>query len=595
MSPLELTLAAQKKKEMDAAGQSAQGPTQTVAEKLLGAPPPPMGGIGAPSPMPQQGAPAGLGATPEAAQMQAPMPEMPAPEMSQGEAPVGMKGGGKVHGRFNASDKGSNYGADISLDDLTSFSLEGSGRRVFDPDVIRAALRHRKGDTEISAEHTLRGGTDYGIEKPFLGGRLGIHAGASRGFIPDSVRASYNRSFAEGGLTTLPLPDTMFDEPNNGGYADGGIIAFAGGGYGSYFEDVATKAIPGLGVTSRQRTAAQNTAAKGVSNSFHLTDDARDFVPPKGMSMAAFHAKLKGEFGSQYDVINEGDHVHVEPGPGLAKSGQGLLNPAQAANPRTPTDVPGGSITDQMMPAFERAGEFYDKFMPKPKTEARDKMKAYVEEGMSEESQKKEKNYDKWSALADMGWSIAGSNSPNFLQAVAEGGKVAAASGKKSKEAREARFEKYLSQYAEIEGIENTEARERVKFMLDFGKTELDLKDKDLTRGLSWATNKMQDATQNRQITTQDATQRRGQDFSLQASLAGNAARDAQLAKGNLQLAYKQAGDDVKANMDWINGTPAERKKIFQDAVAANLEVLQNSGGGGGSGGGMPWDQNYGG
>jgi hypothetical protein len=34
---------------------------------------------------------------------------------------------------------------------------------------------------------------------------------------------------AEGGLTTLPLPDTMFDEPNNGGYADGGIVALAAG------------------------------------------------------------------------------------------------------------------------------------------------------------------------------------------------------------------------------------------------------------------------------------------------------------------------------------------------------------------------------
>ena len=35
---------------------------------------------------------------------------------------------------------------------------------------------------------------------------------------------------AEGGLTTLPLPDGMFDEPNNGGYANGGIVAFANSG-----------------------------------------------------------------------------------------------------------------------------------------------------------------------------------------------------------------------------------------------------------------------------------------------------------------------------------------------------------------------------
>lgn len=35
---------------------------------------------------------------------------------------------------------------------------------------------------------------------------------------------------AEGGLTTLPVPDTMFDEPDNGSYAGGGMVAFGRGG-----------------------------------------------------------------------------------------------------------------------------------------------------------------------------------------------------------------------------------------------------------------------------------------------------------------------------------------------------------------------------
>ena len=34
---------------------------------------------------------------------------------------------------------------------------------------------------------------------------------------------------AAGGLTTLPLPDAMFDEPDVGGYASGGLVAFAAG------------------------------------------------------------------------------------------------------------------------------------------------------------------------------------------------------------------------------------------------------------------------------------------------------------------------------------------------------------------------------
>lgn len=494
VSALEAALAAQKFHQLEAAGQSAQGPTQTVAEKLLGfaSPAPPMGGIGAPSPMPVQGAPAGLGATPEATQMQGPAPEMGAPEMPMEEAPMGM---------------------------------------------------------------------------------------------------------AAGGLTTLPLPDTMFDEPNNGGYADGGIVAFAGGGWGSYFEDIATKAVPGLGITSRQRTDAENKAVDGVANSFHKTNDARDFVPPPGMSMAALHSKLKAQFGSQYDVINEGDHVHVEPGPGLAKSGQKLTNPAQAANPQTPIDVPGGSLTDQMMPSFERAGEFYDKFMPKPKTEARDKLKARVEEGMSEESQKKEKNYDKWATLAEIGFNIAGSNSPNFLQAVGAAASAALPGAKKAKEAREARFDKYLNQYAEIEGIENAEARERVKFMLDFGKTELDLKDKDLTRGLSWATNKMQDATQNRNITVQSADTRRGQDFSRETSLASSGATNAAADKQERQLVWSSALEIAKTIPEYIeavtNKDNATAQKIFEE-VLAQQKASYGTMTGASATGAAPWERNYG-
>jgi hypothetical protein len=45
---------------------------------------------------------------------------------------------------------------------------------------------------------------------------------------------------ADGGLAMLPIPETMFDEPNNGGYADGGIVAFAQGDevdYGKILRD----------------------------------------------------------------------------------------------------------------------------------------------------------------------------------------------------------------------------------------------------------------------------------------------------------------------------------------------------------------------
>lgn len=89
--------------------------------------------------------------------------------------------------------------------------------------------------------------------------------------------------------------------------ARGGVPASGGA-----IERAALSAVPGAMVTSRQRSPAKNAEVGGVPNSFHLTDQARDFVPPKGMSMDALHGKLKAALPG-FDVINEGDHVHVEP------------------------------------------------------------------------------------------------------------------------------------------------------------------------------------------------------------------------------------------------------------------------------------------
>ena len=130
-----------------------------------------------------------------------------------------------------------------------------------------------------------------------------------------------------GGLSDVPIPDGMFDEPSNGGfddgYAGGGMVAFAGGGApketdGQRQERLIREAIPGAIVTSRQRSAAKNAQVGGNPNSFHMTDQARDFVPPPGMSLTEFGDKIKSILGPGHDVIYNSkghfDHVHTEPG-----------------------------------------------------------------------------------------------------------------------------------------------------------------------------------------------------------------------------------------------------------------------------------------
>lgn len=81
---------------------------------------------------------------------------------------------------------------------------------------------------------------------------------------------------------------------------------------GASIEARARQVVPGVVVTSRKRSPAKNRAVGGAPNSYHLTDQARDFTPPPGMTMAQLHAQLKQALPG-FDVINEGDHVHVEP------------------------------------------------------------------------------------------------------------------------------------------------------------------------------------------------------------------------------------------------------------------------------------------
>lgn len=60
------------------------------------------------------------------------------------------------------------------------------------------------------------------------------------------------------------------------------------------------------------RSPERNKAVGGKPNSYHLSGRARDSVPPPGMSMAAYAAQLR-RLNPDLDVINEGDHVHMEP------------------------------------------------------------------------------------------------------------------------------------------------------------------------------------------------------------------------------------------------------------------------------------------
>jgi hypothetical protein len=67
----------------------------------------------------------------------------------------------------------------------------------------------------------------------------------------------------------------------------------------------------GATVTSGQRTPEHNLEVGGVPNSYHLTGQARDILPPRDPQQAAMIRQQAAANG--LEVIDEGDHWHLEP------------------------------------------------------------------------------------------------------------------------------------------------------------------------------------------------------------------------------------------------------------------------------------------
>jgi type II secretory pathway pseudopilin PulG len=124
-----------------------------------------------------------------------------------------------------------------------------------------------------------------------------------------------------------------------------GGVGVQPGQYGAAIESAAMQLAPGTTVSGRGRTPERNAQVGGVANSYHLTDNARDLQPAKGQSLDQLAAALAPLKQQGFDVMIERgrNHVHVEPGPGMARGGaapaagggqlQGRVKGAKTANP----------------------------------------------------------------------------------------------------------------------------------------------------------------------------------------------------------------------------------------------------------------------
>jgi hypothetical protein len=114
----------------------------------------------------------------------------------------------------------------------------------------------------------------------------------------------------------IPMPKRMAP-------AGGGLVGGARGGgapLGAGIEQAAMQLSPGVIVSGRARTPERNAQVGGVPGSYHMSDNARDFQPAKGQTVAQLATRLQPLKAQGYDVIAEGDHVHVEPGPRMGRA-----------------------------------------------------------------------------------------------------------------------------------------------------------------------------------------------------------------------------------------------------------------------------------
>jgi hypothetical protein len=258
----------------------------------------------------------------------------------------------------------------------------------------------------------------------------------------------------------------MFDEPSNGGFSDGyaggGMVAFADGGstggFGSFIEQTLRKLDPNIQITGRARTPARNAQLPGsVPNSYHIIDAARDVRTPDGMKKSDFIAQLKSVFGSDYDILpSGGNSVHIEPGPKLGEKVRAGARPSGA-----PFIAPERDIGTAEGRASSREDLFQDlqrRFgSTAEEQDVENKRMARAKEMGSDEYYEKQRKESMYQTLAEIGFNMASSKSPNLLQAIGEAASAAMPGARADKKERKALKDRALDIMGDINGLKRKE------------------------------------------------------------------------------------------------------------------------------------------
>ena len=247
----------------------------------------------------------------------------------------------------------------------------------------------------------------------------------------------------DGGLSELPIPDGMFDENRDGGYAGGGLIAFARGGMSNLYDAVeywesggkqsavspkgargvmqlmpGTMRDPGFGVKSMEERikagmseeeANRETGREYLDAMYRRYGDqtlalaAYNWGPgnvDKWLKSGADPKKLPAETRSYISKVMKGEK------PPLRE--RDLSNPQGQA----------GALED-----YVRVAERYTK-PSEEELSGEEMLRQRYQEMGSDDYYEKQRKDSMWEALATLGANMASSKAPSLLQAIGEAAKA---------------------------------------------------------------------------------------------------------------------------------------------------------------------------
>jgi len=125
--------------------------------------------------------------------------------------------------------------------------------------------------------------------------------------------------------------------------------------------------------------------------------------------------------------------------------------PVPGAAPAAPEDYFADKTLEQLMADRQR--------LYQPNTTRRDAMARQYEAALSPEAQEKSRKEDLYTMLAQIGFGMAGTNSPSFLQAAGQAANAAIPGAVQARKERKAEQRQGLAALADIENMSNSELR----------------------------------------------------------------------------------------------------------------------------------------